>query len=73
MTYRAQERAAALRQLRDCRVVRCAHDHSGFLSLAAYGLAEPSEVDGNEDAMDWRLTFEGMRAARELPMIGRNS
>lgn len=45
----------ALRALIDCKVIRTRFDHPGLLELYDEGLADCTEVRGDDEALDWRL------------------
>lgn len=52
-------RLAAVRQLRDCGVVRTRFHHAEFVALMEGGIAEPAIVADDERGLDWRLTEKG--------------
>lgn len=66
-------RLAALRQLRDCGVVRTRFHHAEFVALMAGGVAEPSIVAEDDRGLDWRLTDQGRRMAAKLLKEGTGS
>jgi len=57
---------AALRQLRDCGVVRFRFQSDEMSELNARGLARASYVAGRGYCFDWRLTAAGKRAVAAL-------
>lgn len=66
-------RLAALRQLRDCRVVRTRFHHAGFVELMEGGIAEPSIVADDDRGLDWRLTDKGRLMAAHILKEGMGS
>lgn len=58
--------ARALRQLRDCGIVRTRFHHAGFAELMGLGLADPAIVADDDRGPDWRLTDDGRDVAAEF-------
>jgi len=56
-------RLEALRQLRDCGVVRTRFHHQGFADLLDLGIADPAIVPDDDNGLDWRLTDKGRHVA----------
>jgi hypothetical protein len=50
-----------LRSIADCGVLRVTFDSESLMAAWENGLVEYRIVAGNEDALDWLLTREGMR------------
>jgi len=66
-------RLAALRQLRDCGVVRTRFHHAEFAALMDGGIAEPAIVPDDDRGLDWRLTEKGRSMAAHLLKEGMGS
>lgn len=50
-----KEAEAARLALEHCGVIRVRFDHPGYIALHEAGLATASPVDGDDDALDFRL------------------
>jgi hypothetical protein len=58
-------RHAALRQLRDCGVIRTRFEHVGLIGLYEEGLVDADPVADDDEAVDFRLNVHGRAAVRE--------
>jgi hypothetical protein len=56
----------ALKMLRDCHCVRASGCNPGLSVLVITDLASASEVAGEPELFDFRLTDEGKKVARRL-------
>lgn len=45
----------AKKSLENCSIIRTCFDHDGFLELFELGIADFTNVDGNDNALDWVL------------------
>lgn len=50
-----EQRQQALLALKHCGVLRTCFDHEGLLSLYEDGQVRLTTVEGDDDALDWRL------------------
>lgn len=53
-----------LRAIHDCGVLRVAFDNDALVEAWGLGLVDASPAAENEDALDIRLTAEGLRAVK---------
>lgn len=53
-----------LRAIRDCGVLRVTFDNDALVEAWELGLVDASPATENEDALDFRLTAEGLRAVK---------
>jgi hypothetical protein len=60
---------AALRALRDCRVIRARVGHPGYGKLFDQRLANATRVANADHLLDYNLTPAGYAAAQGLPPI----
>jgi hypothetical protein len=60
------DQLAALRQLRDCGVIRVRFDSAPLQALWALGLATEHPADDDEEALGYRLTAQGRPLAKEV-------